>query len=77
MSEEAGQREMSQIFEETTTRNVKTSVEFAQSTRKIVREMEAKVLALQAQVVSQGQLLNQFRIQLAGVQTKLFSGGTS
>lgn len=73
---ETGEREMKQAFEEVTTRNVNTTVAFTQDTRKLFRELEEKVNALQAQVVSQAALLNQFRVQLAGVQTKLFSGGT-
>ena len=73
---EAGEREIKQAFEEVTTRNVNTTVAFTQDTRKLFRELEEKVNALQAQVVSQAALLNQFRVQLAGVQTKLFSGGT-
>jgi hypothetical protein len=74
---ESGELEMKQAFEEVTTRNVKTTVEFTQDTRKLFRELEEKVFALQNKVVAQEALLNQFRVQLAGVQTKLFSGGTS
>jgi hypothetical protein len=74
---EAGELELKQAFEEVTTRNVQTTVDFTQDTRKLFRELEQKVFALQSQVVAQSELLNQFRVQLAGVQTKLFSGGTS
>lgn len=72
----AGGLELAQVFEQTTTNNVKATVEFTQQTRKMFRELETKVNALQSQVIAQRELLNQFRIQLAGVQTKLFSGGT-
>ena len=73
---EAGEKEVKQIFEENITRNVKRTVEFTQETRVLFRELEEQVTSLQNQVIAQKALLEQFRIQLAGVQTKLFSGGT-
>ena len=74
---EAGEKEIKKAFEEVTTRNVLTGIEYTKETRKLFRNLEEKVDRLQNQVVAQGELLNQFRIQLAAVQTKLFSGGSS
>ena len=68
---------MSKIFEDTTTKNVKTGIDFTQETRRLFRELEEKVRKLENTIQVQQELLNQFRIQLAGVQTKLFSGGTN
>ena len=63
-------------MEDVSVRNAKATVAFAEETRKITRETQENFKALQAQVVAQGELLNQFRIQLASLQTKVFSGGT-
>lgn len=73
---EAGEKEIKQAFEEVTTRNVQTCIEYSKETRALFRQLEEKVDRLQNQVIAQGELLTQFRIQLASVQTKLFSGGS-
>ena len=73
---EAGEFENRKAFEEVTTKNVKTGVDYSTDTRKLFRELEKKVEILESMVRSQSVIIEQFKIQLAGVQTKLFSGGT-
>ena len=73
---EAGEFENRKAFEEVTTKNVKTGVDYSTDTRKLFRELEKKVEILENIVRSQSAIIEQFKIQLAGVQTKLFSGGT-
>ena len=73
---EAGEFENRQAFEEVTTKNVKTGIDYSTETRRLFRELEVKIEHLEKVVRSQGEIIEQFKIQLAGVQTKLFSGGT-
>jgi predicted RNase H-like nuclease (RuvC/YqgF family) len=73
---ESGEKEMKKAFEEVTTRNVKTVIEYSKKTREIVREMELEIKRLGAELSAQKAIIEQFKIQLAGVQTKLFSSGT-
>jgi len=73
---EAGEKELRKAFEDVTTRNVKSTIEFSNETRKIVKELESQVQLLLNELSVQKAQMDQFRIQLAGVQTKLFSGGT-
>lgn len=72
----AGELEVMKAMEDVSVRNAKTTIAFAEETRKLARQTEEKFKALQAQVIAQEALLNQFRIQLASIQTKVFSGGT-
>jgi len=73
---ESGEHENRKAFEEVTTKNVKTGVDYSTDTRKLFRELEKKVEILEGIVRNQNTTIEQFRLQLAGVQTKLFSGGT-
>jgi len=74
---EAGELETAQIFEETTTKNLKMVVAHANETRKGLVEMRDELVKLRAQVMANKATIEQFKVQLAGVQTKLFSSGTS
>lgn len=73
---EAGEREVSEAREIVNRRNVQAAVSHGNETRHMMREMEVKVTTLQNTVMSfQGQI-DAMRMQLASIQTKLFSGGT-
>lgn len=73
---EQGEKEMRQIFEETTTRNVKAMLQHGNDTRSLVKELEAKVKKLEENIrVFQG-IIDEMRQQLSFVQAKLYSGGT-
>jgi len=73
---ESGEKELRQAFEDVTTNNVKTVVEFSQETRKIVRDLEAKILKLEEIVRGQNEAIDGLRVQLAIVQARVYSGGT-
>ena len=74
---EAGEKELRQIFEETTTNNVKAVVEHTNETRRMTREFMDKVNGLEALLIQQKQEIDTLRTHLATVQTIVFKGGTS
>lgn len=69
-------KELRKIFEETTTRNLKMVVAYSEETRKIVRNLEEKILCLQQILIEQNKTIELLKLQLSNVQTKLYSGGT-
>jgi len=73
---QSGEKELKKAFEEVTTRNVMTVIAYSKETRRELREMREKIFSLEAELRAQKAQIEQFKIQLAGVQTKLFSGGT-
>ena len=73
---ESGELETRKIFEETTTNNVKTGINFANDTRRLFRELEDKVTHLSNIVRQQEETIDALRLSLVVIQTKLFSGGT-
>ena len=74
---ESGEYENRKAFEEVTTKNVKIAVAFAQETRNLIREHEEKMIKFESIIRQQKLELSQLRNLLAGVQAKLFSGGTT
>jgi predicted RNase H-like nuclease (RuvC/YqgF family) len=77
MKVDAGEKELRKAFEETTKRNISAMIEHGNETRKLVRELEEKIQFLQNALQSREEDIKQLRIQLASIQTKLFSGGTA
>ena len=73
---ESGEREIKQAFEEVQVRNINSVITFVETSRKMTLEQQEKIDALNARVMAQEALLNQFRVQLAGLQTKIYSGGS-
>jgi len=73
---ESGELEGRKIFEETTTKNVKTGIDFANDTRRLFRELEDKVIHLGKAIRQQDITIEDLRKSLAVIQAKLFSGGT-
>lgn len=69
--------EVYKAFEEVVRRNVKTTVEFAQTTRKIVRESQQEVNELKQMVTMQNKTIAELRQQITGLLVALHSGGTS
>lgn len=69
-------KEYRKIFEETTTRNVRASIKFSNDTRALIHTLEERTSKLEHQNRLLTEQLEQFRVMLAGVQAKLFSGGT-
>ena len=73
---EAGENEMRKVYEEVTTRNVHASIDYSNETRKIVRELEEKVLHLEGLMREQNNTIAQLTQKISIVQGKLYSGGT-
>jgi uncharacterized protein (DUF433 family) len=73
---EAGEKELRLIFEEVTRGNVQAAITYSEETRKLVRNLEEHVKILQNTVLTQNNIIEGFRIQLANIQTMLYSGGT-
>lgn len=70
------EKDFRKAFEDVTTGNLKVVLEYCQETRAIVRDLELTVKSQNNIIVSQNQMLDEYRKQLAGIQTKLFNGGT-
>lgn len=73
---EAGEREVKKALEEVQVRNITAVVDFTQKSRTMILDQDKKIDSLNSQVQAQAALLNEFRTQLAHVQTKVFSGGS-
>lgn len=69
-------KEYRKIFEETTTRNVRAAIKFSNDTRALTHALEERVAKAENQTRLLTEQLEQFRVMLASVQSKLFSGGT-
>lgn len=63
-------------FEDVTTRNVTTAVDFSQETRRIVRKLEKKIELLEGIIRQQDKQNELIRLQLSKIQMKVYSGGT-
>ena len=74
---ESGEYENRKAFEEVTTKNVKTMIGFSEDTRELIRNFEERMIKLESILRQQNVELSNFRLQLAGVQAKLFNGGTT
>lgn len=72
----AGDREVLQAFEETTTRNVQAAVSHSNETRNIVRALEARLETLEGQVHQYEDRIALLQTQLTTLQARVFSGGT-
>jgi len=73
---QSGERELKQAFEEVTTRNVVTILEFTKETRKLVRALEEKVLNLQNGMFERDKTIVRLQAQISVLQQKLYSGGS-
>jgi len=71
-----GDKELRKAFEEVTTNNVRASVEHGNNTRKLVRELEEKVLLLEGMLRQYDEKFALLNSQLNRLQSKVFSGGT-
>jgi len=74
---EAGELEVKKALEDVQVRNINGIADFTQHSRKMILEQNKKIDSLNSQVQSQAALLNEFRTQLAFLQTKVFSGGSN
>lgn len=76
MELEAGKREMLQIFEDNTTRNVTAVVEYSKETRAIVRKFEEELLAAHNRITMLEDTIKQIKTQLVNMQIKVYAGGS-
>jgi len=74
---EAGEKEVKKALEEVQVRNITTIIAFVEASRKLILAQQVKIDSLNAQSIAQAELLNQFRVQLAHLQGKVFSGGST
>ena len=74
---ESGEKELRKIFEDVTTGNVKTVIDYSKNTRSMIRNLESTVVQLQSRLIDQDANISALRTQLAGVQAKVYAGGTS
>ena len=74
---EAGEKEVKKALEEVQTRNITTIIKFVEDSRQMILAQQTKIDSLNSQLVAQANLLSEFRIQLAHLQTKVFSGGST
>ena len=74
---EAGEKEIKKALEEVQVRNITTIVKFVEDSRQMILAQQVKIDSLNAQSIAQAELLNQFRVQLAHLQGKVFSGGST
>lgn len=72
----AGEKEIVLASEEVQRRNILTMLDYGKESRKLVRELEAKVDQLQAQIRVQDGKFDELKTQFVAIQMKLYSGGT-
>jgi len=72
---EAGELEVRKAFEEVTTRNVQAAISYSTETRKLVRELEKKVLHFEKVIVGKDEVINDLRQQISKIQQQLYTGG--
>lgn len=73
----AGDRQVTAALAEVTERNVRAAVEHGNETRRLLREAEGKIVALDGLVRQQQETLDLLRSQLANIQAKLYKGPTN
>ena len=68
--------EMRMAFEETTTRNVKATIDYSNETRKIVRKLEEKIKHIEKLSQGKDKEMGDMRLQISSLQQKLYLRGT-
>lgn len=77
MSEKLNETEIDyrKAFEEVTTKNVDTMIEYCRETRDLNYKLEKKVDALQNTIMGYDSVMKDLRLQLVTIQAKLYAGG--
>lgn len=73
---EAGEREVKKALEEVQVRNIQTIISFVEDSRQLILAQQFKIDSLNSEIVAMKNLLSEFRVQLAHLQTKVFGGGS-
>ena len=69
---EPGELELRKAFEEVTTKNVRTVIEYTTSTRTLVRELEEKLKLANKKIMQYEEKFQTIQSQMAIVQAKLY-----
>ena len=69
---EPGELEHRKVFEEVTTQNVKTVIDYSTQTRDIVRDLETEVKRLTNMLVTREAEMSEFRRQISTIQAQLY-----
>ena len=67
---EAGELQMRKTFEEVSKRNISSCVKFSNDTRKIVRDLEKKLDALQKQLMSRDEKIERMNQMIINLMNK-------
>lgn len=70
------QTELRRSFEETTTKNLLSTNQYSKKTRDICQALDEKVMRLQNLIGNQASQLEQYRLQLAALQQRVFKSGS-
>ena len=70
-----GELEMRKVFEDTTTKNVRTVVAYTTETRKMFRELEERMHAYEAKISQQAQQIQTLQQQIAQIRGQLYRPG--
>lgn len=73
---ESGELELRKVFEEVTTKNVKTVIQFSQDTRKLLREAQEEIKHLRNVILNREEQLSQLQQQVGQLLQKSFNEGT-
>lgn len=76
MAMDETEKDLRKAFENVTTGNVNAVIEYCKTTRAMTWELMETVERQNNVIVAQNATINEFKKQLAGIQTKLFAGGT-
>jgi hypothetical protein len=73
---QSGERELKKAFEEVTTRNVLSILNYTKETRKLFRTLEEKVVNLEQGILQRDIDIDRMKKQIASLQQKLYNEGT-
>lgn len=73
---QAGEKQLREIFEKTTVRNIKTVIAYNDLTQELVKKLEKQVKDLDAIIRQYDAKFENMNKQLVAVQTRVYAGGS-
>jgi len=73
---DAGEKQLREIFEKTTVRNIKTVIAYNDLTQELVKKLEKQVKDLDAIIRQYDAKFENMNIQLVAIQTRVYAGGS-
>lgn len=73
---EPGELELRKAFEDTTTQNVKTIIDYSTQTRDLIRDAEKSILELKNMIATRDKDIAELRQQVSLLQSKIYRSGT-